>query len=187
MGSSGDRLAVTRRRNTGAFEALGASVSDNAEDGPTRVVRTGNGTRIFTVGYERRSGEELLAELLALGIEILVDVREKPISRKPDFRRNALEELCRATDIQYVCMNQLGSPKRQREALRESGDFSAFRRKFLAYARRNLHAPLKELGSLVRKNAVALLCYERRHEDCHRSIVADLVATQLDGTVVAID
>ena len=86
MGSSGDRLAVTRRRNTGAFEAFGVSVSHNPEDGPTRVVRKGNGTKIFTVGYERRSGEELLAELLALGIEILVDVREKPISRKPDFR-----------------------------------------------------------------------------------------------------
>lgn len=187
MGSSGDRLATTRKRNAGAFEALGVSVNHDPEDGPTRVVRAGNGTRIFTVGYERRSGEELLAELLALGIEILVDVREKPISRKPDFRRNALEELCRATDIQYVCMNQLGSPKRQREALHETGDFSAFRRKFLAYARRNLHVPLKDLASLVRKHAVALLCYERRHEDCHRSIVADLVATQLDGTVVAIE
>ncbi len=187
MGDFGSKLAERRRTNAKAFAALGNSETLDQGNHSRRVVCAGNGTTIFTVGYEKRSGADLISELLDLGVDTLVDIREKPTSRKPDFRKRALEDFCQDGGLWYRGLPELGSTEKQRKALRESGDMRSFRKSFLAYARRNLATPLDELATLVSNHTVALLCYERLHEDCHRSIVADLVATQLDGTVVAID
>ena len=43
-----------------------------------RTVREGNGGRIFTIGYERRDGNELVSLLRGAGVEMLADIREKP-------------------------------------------------------------------------------------------------------------
>jgi uncharacterized protein (DUF488 family) len=47
-------------------------------------------------------------------------------------------------------------------------------------------ADIARLAESSRRIATALLCYERLHEDCHRSVIADLIAEQLNATVIAI-
>ncbi|NNM88825.1 MAG: DUF488 family protein, partial [Phycisphaerae bacterium] len=43
----------------------------------------------------------------------------------------------------------------------------------------------EELAAEAKKKSTALLCYERLHEECHRGIVAELLADMLDAGIVA--
>ena len=48
---------------------------------------------VFTVGHSTRSGEEFVKILKAHGVEVLVDVRTFPGSRRyPQFNREVLRE-----------------------------------------------------------------------------------------------
>lgn len=172
--------------NAKAIAAFGVQVSTSTGGAIYRIVREGNGTTLFTIGYERRDGEELVAALRNAGVEHLADVRDKPISRKPDFRASALKAICDEAGIEYGAWTDLGSTEKQRERLRETGNLPHFQRVFRTHAERQLKAPLEKLAKLAKKRVVALLCYERAHEECHRSIVADMVADRINATVTAI-
>jgi uncharacterized protein (DUF488 family) len=51
--------------------------------------------KLFTIGYEGRSLDVLIDELVGAGVERLVDVRELPLSRRRGFSKivEALQEL----------------------------------------------------------------------------------------------
>jgi uncharacterized protein (DUF488 family) len=157
-----------------------------SKNGRQRIVRQGNGIRIFTIGYEQRNGEECIASLLEAGVDTLVDVRERPFSRKPDFRKAAIDDRCRAAGLAYESWPRLGSTAHQRKQLWETRDFRTFARRYRDFARRRRAAELDGLAGLAARKTIALICYERAHEECHRSIVADLLADRLDATIVAI-
>lgn len=116
----------------------------------------------------------------------LVDVRDRRVSRKPDFRRTALEGVCGEAGIKYESWPDLGSTDHQRVQLRKSGDLSEFRKRFRDLASRRRSKVLDQLAKKIRGKSVALLCYERCHDECPRSIVADLLADRTGGPVVAI-
>lgn len=188
MGLFGEQLEKRRQTNAKALKAFGATASNLAEAGSShlRTIRTGGKTTIFTIGYEKRSGDELISLLRDAGVEVLADIREKPMSRVPDFRQSSLRGLCEAANILYEGWPELGSTEGQRSRLKETADFKTFARQFRSYATRSLSEPLDRLAKRSKAKSVALLCYERLHEECHRSIVADLLADRLDATVVAI-
>lgn len=174
-----------RRHNAKKLERFGFSFSMSTSE-CTQVVREGTKVTIFTVGYEKRDGADLISVLQQNGILALADVRERPLSRKPEFRATALRELCTRAGIEYQSWQSLGSTAEQRESLQESGDFRSFERKFRAYAVRTMKPDIAKLADQVKRIPTALLCYERSHGDCHRSIIADLVADVINATVVAI-
>ena len=62
------------------------------------------------IGYEGLSVDQLVARLQADGIEVLVDVRMTPLSRKPGFSKRALSEALSAAGIRYVHDRRLGNP-----------------------------------------------------------------------------
>lgn len=185
MNLSGENSS-RRAANAKALAAFGvAELSDNGR-GRYRVVREGGAVTVFTIGYERRDGEELIALLLDAGVDHLADVRDKPRSRKPDFRAGALKARCEDAGIEYGAWVALGSTEAQRQRLHESGDLARFHRTFRAYAKRSLDEPLCQLAKVAKKKSIALLCYERSHEECHRSVVADLLADRLSASITAI-
>ena len=47
-------------------------------------------TELATIGYEGSAIEDFIATLKLANIEILLDVREIPLSRKKGFSKNAL-------------------------------------------------------------------------------------------------
>lgn len=175
-----------RQANASALIAFGIAVNEESPDSLAETIRTGRGPTLFTIGYERRDSDDLIARLVDFDIELLVDVREKPISRKVDFRKNVLAEACRVAGIEYESWPALGSTGHQREQLKESGNIGEFMRRFRDFARRGRSEVVGELGSVVADKRVALMCYERSHHECHRCVVADLVADEVDATVVAI-
>lgn len=175
-----------KAENESALAAFGISSAAGVANAIYRTVHEGNGTTVYTIGYERRDGEDLIAALHDAGVDTLVDVRERAFSRKPDFRKNALAAICEEGAIEYVGMPSLGSTKDQRNQLHDSGDFSRFRRKFKRYAEKELDASIDELAKIAKRRTVALLCYERCHDECHRSILTEFLVDRINATVVAI-
>jgi len=48
------------------------------------------GQRLFTIGYEKARQEDVLATLAEAGVAVLLDVRDRPISRRPGFSKRQL-------------------------------------------------------------------------------------------------
>ena len=173
-------------RNKASLAAFGVDAEKPAASGRFRTIREGKGPTVYTVGYERRTGGELIDLLLDAGVEVLVDVRERAMSRRVDFRGAALRSRCEAAGIDYVAMPGLGSTETLRDELKASGDIDAFRSAFREYSKSHQGEELRQLAGLTIERAAALICYERDHEDCHRAVIAELVADKLDSTIVAL-
>ncbi|MBI1367946.1 MAG: DUF488 family protein [Planctomycetes bacterium] len=175
-----------RNRNSQALAAFGVAVSSASPDTVYKTVRDGDGHVVYTVGYEGRDGDDLISRLQDAGVGVLVDIREKPFSRKPDFRRTALQVRCEDAGIRYESWTRLGSTEHQRDMLKSTGDIREFMRRFRDFAKRGREDELDALAKLAVAESIALLCYERCHEDCHRCVVADMIADRIGATVVAI-
>jgi len=70
---------------------------------------------LFTVGYESHTLPQLIRLLKEHEVTRLVDVRERPISRKKGFSALALFEATRKAGIAYETHRDLGNPESIRE------------------------------------------------------------------------
>ncbi|MEJ0068248.1 MAG: DUF488 domain-containing protein [Pseudomonadota bacterium] len=73
---------------------------------------------LFTIGYEKASQADVLAALEAAGVEILIDVRDRPQSRRAGFSKRQLEAGVEELGLRYVHLKALGTPPEGREANR---------------------------------------------------------------------
>jgi uncharacterized protein (DUF488 family) len=126
--------------------------------------------RIATIGYEGRSIEEFVALLVAADVSILVDVREQAISRRKGFSKKALTAVVEAADITYRHEPLLGNPRANRDQFR-AGSESA-RQAFLTHLNNGNRDTYEAIVELARTNVIALVCFERSHDQCHRSCIA---------------
>ena len=139
---------------------------------------------ILTIGYAGAAPEALVECLHAAGTRTLIDVRDRPWSRRPQFSRIALAEALAEAGIDYVHLAGLGTPSEGREAAR-AGRRQAFER---ALGRR-LDGPegesaLAGAGRLARDaGPICLLCLEADPLRCHRSIVAERLARRLGAGI----
>ncbi len=135
---------------------------------------------LFTIGYQGHSIATFMELLLAHGITTIIDVRERPYSRKPDFSKKRLSAHLAAEGIAYVHQVELGTPKAIRDEVRRNKDYSAF----FANITPRIEAQEETLQAaltLVRSNACALLCYEGPVHECHRLAVAEALVRRADG------
>ncbi|MBM3616495.1 MAG: DUF488 domain-containing protein, partial [Alphaproteobacteria bacterium] len=87
---------------------------------------------LLTIGYEGTDIATFLTALRASGVEVLADVRELPLSRKPGFSKSALSVALEGVGIRYRHFRELGDPKAGRLATR-AGDYTRFRKIFSAH------------------------------------------------------
>ena len=113
---------------------------------------------IFTIGYEKRSIDDLIWLLEARHVERVVDVRLTPASRRPDFAKKRLSSSLEAAGIAYA----------------EGGH-----RRFREHLGNGAGAALDDLAESIGSQTVALLCLERDAHRCHRSVVASMTAERL--------
>ncbi len=138
--------------------------------------------KLFTIGYEGAVLDDFVLALKGAKIDVLLDVRELPISRRKGFSKTALGKALHHAGIGYRHERQLGSPRTIRHRLRQDGNYPRFFRDF----DRHLSGQgtlLQTLAAELRGN-VALMCYEKDHEACHRRSVADALAELLGKTPV---
>lgn len=130
---------------------------------------------LFTIGYEKAPLDAFLATLEANGVRQLLDVRDVAFSRNFRYSKAPLARALEAQGIRYVHLSSLGAPKTLRKELDEHGDVS----RFLVAVREVLAGrpeALDEGLALVTAAPTALLCRERDAKECHRSVVAALLA-----------
>lgn len=141
---------------------------------------------IVSVGYEGRTIESFVDDLVRAGVKTVADVRLNAISRKAGFSKTRLREALAAAGIDYRHMRSLGNAKENRRPFWE-GRAEEGRRVF----RQRLQSPeaessLDELATLVREQVVAVLCFESDVEKCHRKVIIDEVAGEAEVPVVAL-
>jgi uncharacterized protein (DUF488 family) len=124
---------------------------------------------VFTVGYDGRSLDELVALLRDEGVEVVVDVRQNAISRKPGFSKRRLADGLTAGGIEYRHEPTLGNPKDNREAFRRG---EAGRERYRARLLDEGRAAFDDVVELARRRPIALLCLERAVDGCHRGCIA---------------
>lgn len=140
--------------------------------------------QLYTIGYEGSSIEDFLATLKEAKIELLIDVREVPISRKRGFSKSALSAGLAAQSIDYLHLKGLGDPKPGRLAARE-GRYDEFRKIFSAHLRsETAQIDLRRGIDAAKRTRACLLCFEKDHKHCHRCIVADEMAKQNEFQII---
>lgn len=144
-----------------------------------------HGPGLVSVGYEGRSAEDLILALLDSGVEVVVDVRLNPTSRKPGLSKTRLSAALADAGVDYVHLRALGNPRDNRAPFWSNKVAVGVRRFQELLEAPEPAASLDELTALARERRVAVLCFERDHERCHRQVVTDAVAERCESTTVA--
>ena len=130
---------------------------------------------LWTIGYEKLLPPELAAELVAAGVERVIDVRFRPQSRRPGMSKTRLGQLLGDHGIAYENRRDLGTPADIRflyHAGRIGEAAAAFR------AQLDEHA-LAQLGAeLEHGPRTALLCLEADPATCHRRVLTDALQSR---------
>lgn len=127
---------------------------------------------LCTVGYERRTVDELITTLTRAAVEVLVDVRLTPLSRKPGLSKNRIAMRLYAAGIDYLHLPQLGNPRDNRDGFRRGDDAAVAKYRDVLRTPEG-QAALDQLLRLATHRRVAVMCFEREAAECHRSMVAD--------------
>jgi len=131
---------------------------------------------LYTIGYERARVADVVAVLAGVGVRTLIDVRDRPISRRPGFSRRQLAAAIEEAGMRYLSLRALGTPPEGREAgRRREWD------RFWQIVETRLSGPeaelaLHEAATTAQQSASVLLCYEADWRCCHRRRVAELLA-----------
>jgi uncharacterized protein (DUF488 family) len=131
---------------------------------------------LYTIGYEKARLADVVAALGAAGVATLIDVRDRPISRRPGFSKRQLAAAVEEAGIRYVHLQALGTPPEGREAgrARQWERFWAIVAAKLATAEAEL--ALQQAAAAAQAAASCLLCYEADWRCCHRLRVAEMLS-----------
>jgi len=140
----------------------------------------GNTPAVYTIGYEGWQLDDVVARLREQRVEVLIDIREKPASRKPGFSKTPLREALEDAGIEYVHVKELGSPSAIRYEYKSGGNKDSFFRAYRASSLKTQVDQLRTVLDAAREKTCCLMCLERHAMDCHRSAVSDLLK-KLDG------
>jgi uncharacterized protein (DUF488 family) len=127
---------------------------------------------LLTIGYEGRSLSDLVQVLADNGVDRLVDVRERPFSRRKGFSAMALFEELRKADIAYEHAPGLGNPEAIR-VLWKNGYLLEGKERYRDFLRAECVQHVAAVVELASNERVCLLCFEKESDRCHRSIIAE--------------
>lgn len=136
--------------------------------------------QLIGVGYEGLTISEYIQVLRDLQVSTLVDVRLNAISRKPGFSKTRLKGYLADAGIQYLHYRELGNPKDNRKGFWDAPNTSSHVEsvnhfKNLVLCDDYKVSLLKNLKNMSQYENVALLCYEKAPEKCHRTVLIELI------------
>jgi uncharacterized protein (DUF488 family) len=133
--------------------------------------RTMETADFFTIGYEGRKTDELIATLRSAGVQCVLDVRFNPVSvYRPELSKANFEKLLARHGLSYFHIREWGVPRDirakgieagSREPIWEWYDDSVVEQFF----QKNLHRFLNL------EHPVAMMCMERDPSECHRHLL----------------
>lgn len=138
---------------------------------PQRRSKMGQPIRLFTIGYEGATVDEVLTALRAAGVAQVADVRAIAASRRPGFAKSALAANLASAEIGYRHLRALGTPKEGRDAAKK-GDRATLARVYAGQLELpEAQAQAEMLKAMVAEQPTALLCFERDPSLCHRTLL----------------
>lgn len=135
---------------------------------------------IFTIGHSNHTFEKLLELLKAFDIEILVDLRRYPGSRKyPHFNKDSLQKTLPENGIQYQHFEDLGG---RRKAKPDSHNTAWRLDSFKGYAdymeTDEFTKAIQKLEKLATEKTACYMCSEAVWWSCHRSLISDYLKNE---------
>jgi uncharacterized protein (DUF488 family) len=130
---------------------------------------------IWTIGHSTRSIDEFMGMLKSFSVELLVDVRSFPGSRRyPHFNREALRDSLAAAAIHYIHLPELGG---RRKPFPDSLNMTWRNESFRGYAdymeSDAFRAGIDRLLTIAHDRRTAIMCSEALWWRCHRSMISD--------------
>ena len=134
---------------------------------------------IWTVGHSTRTLDEFVATLQAYDIELLVDVRRYPGSRRlPQFGSEELRAGLERSGIGYLWLESLGGRRAVHKDSRNLGwTHSAFRGYADHEATEEFAEGLFELLNVSAGLRTVIMCAEVLWWRCHRRIISDVLVS----------
>jgi uncharacterized protein (DUF488 family) len=131
---------------------------------------------IYTLGHSTRDLAEFSAVLQAHEIQLLVDIRAFPMSRRlPHFNRERLELWLPEIGLEYKWVQDLGG--RRKKTLGDSPNIALRNDSFRNYAdymlTQQFQSAASEVATLAESRKVAIMCAEKMYFQCHRMLVSD--------------
>jgi uncharacterized protein (DUF488 family) len=130
---------------------------------------------IHTIGHSTRTIEAFIELLNAHAIQLLVDVRRWPGSKRhPQFNREALNASLKSKGIEYLWRGDLGGFRKPKsDSPNTAWRVSTFR----AYADFMLtdefERIMNEMETIAHEKRIAVMCAEAVPWRCHRQLLAD--------------
>ena len=131
---------------------------------------------LYTIGYEKTLLKDVVSTVAAARVATLIDVRDRPISRRPGFSKRQLAAAIEDAGMRYLHLQALGTPPEGRLAnrRREWDRFWGIVEEKLA--RPEAELGLREAGEIAQAGPSCLLCYEADWRICHRRRIAEILA-----------
>lgn len=134
-----------------------------------------NSKVLLTAGYAGLDPAAFLRRLRGNGVDVVVDVRQNPVSRKKGFSRSSLSKFLIANGIDYLHEPELGVPVELRQKLkRGEQDLASYFQRFRQHLSEHPD-PLDRVYALALRKRCCLICLEHLPQECHRSVVAQAV------------
>ena len=137
------------------------------------AAHAGRPVGLVSVGYGGRRLAALIQVLSDERVELLIDVRMRPVSAIPGFSGRSLERALAEVGIGYRHTPTLGNPPENRAPFHD-GAVQRGRTGFLKLlAVKAARDALKDLAEIANKSRVAVLCAERDQSRCHRQVIVE--------------
>ena len=143
-----------------------------------------NQKEVWTIGHSTRTLEHFIDMLQSFNIELLVDIRSFPGSKRvPQFNKENLEISMPANNISYVHLKLLGGRRPVKKDSKNTGWKHPAFRGYADYMETDeFNTGIHQLEDLAIKQRTAYMCSEAVWWSCHRSMVSDYL--KLNGWTV---
>jgi uncharacterized protein (DUF488 family) len=131
---------------------------------------------IFTIGFTKKTAEEFFRLLQEAGVQKVVDVRENRVGQLAGFSKypDLPFFLDRILTARYEYQPLFAPSAEIRDAYRKTHDWAEYEKSFAELMEQR--KVLEQIDPEDFAGKVALLCSEPGPEECHRRLVAEMVA-----------
>ena len=131
---------------------------------------------VYTAGYEGKSVDSFFDRLLRSGMELVIDVRAMPLSRRYGFSKRQFGEIAKKLGLEYLHFGKLGIPSEHRANLTDFDSYQRLLREYQHNMLPRLENEIAEVGQLMQRTLAVLVCVENDFRCCHRSRLAEAIS-----------
>ncbi|ERJ59319.1 DUF488 domain-containing protein [Sphingobacterium paucimobilis] len=139
-----------------------------------------NKNMIYTIGHSTHIYMDFVNLLKPYGVELVVDIRRFPGSRKfPIYNKQNLEINLPKENIQYIHMKELGGRRKvQSNSLNQVWGNKSFQGYADYMLTEEFHQGINLLKREAMKKTTAFMCSEALWWRCHRAMVSDYLKAE---------